>query len=79
MIFRPHPYTFFNEDGNSVSFVGFFIDRISGNRIDSKTKRILVEGVMPTELYDSLRRNGVPLQENFDDLPKYDIFRTSRS
>ncbi|KAL3881511.1 hypothetical protein ACJMK2_027943, partial [Sinanodonta woodiana] len=66
----PHPYLFFNPDGHTITFLGFNIERQTGNLIDQQTRQVLVPAIMPQILYDSLVRNRVPIQENFDFLPR---------
>ncbi|XP_053396339.1 E3 ubiquitin-protein ligase rnf213-alpha-like isoform X2 [Mercenaria mercenaria] len=68
----PHPYLFFNSDRFSFTFLGFFIDRASGNLVDQQTRTILERGIMAPNLYDSLVRNHAPIQENFDALPRHE-------
>ncbi|XP_053396342.1 E3 ubiquitin-protein ligase rnf213-alpha-like isoform X2 [Mercenaria mercenaria] len=68
----PHPYLFFNSDRFSFTFLGFFIDRDSGNLIDQQTETVLERGIMTQNLYDSLVRNHAPIQENFDALPRHE-------
>ena len=48
---------FFNEDGHSVSFFGFFIQNL--NVISEKTGEILHERILSQFLYDALVRNNV--------------------
>ncbi|WAR07285.1 R213A-like protein [Mya arenaria] len=50
----PHPYLFFNSDRFSFTFLGFYIDRNTGNLVDQQTNRILEQGIMGQNLYDSL-------------------------
>ncbi|KAL3881512.1 hypothetical protein ACJMK2_027944 [Sinanodonta woodiana] len=66
----PHPYLFFNPDGHTITFLGFNIERRTGNLIDQQTKQVLDTAIMPQNLYDSLVRNRVPIQEDFDSLPR---------
>ncbi|KAK3585584.1 hypothetical protein CHS0354_036771 [Potamilus streckersoni] len=66
----PHPYLFFNPDGHTITFLGFNIDRNTGNLIDQQTRQVLETAIMPINLYDSLVRNRVPIQEDFDSLPR---------
>lgn len=68
--FSPHPYLFFNQDGHSMTFLGFNIDKRTGNLVDLQTKTILEEGIMGTQLFNGLRRNNVNLTENYDTLPR---------
>jgi hypothetical protein len=53
-----------------MTFLGFNIDRRTGNLIDLQTRDILEQRIMDTGLYDALVRNRVNLAENFDILPR---------
>ncbi|KAK3585575.1 hypothetical protein CHS0354_036762 [Potamilus streckersoni] len=66
----PHPYLFFNPDGHTITFLGFNIDQYTGNLIDQQTRQVLETAIMPRNLYKILVRNRVPIQENFDALPR---------
>ncbi|XP_052243455.1 E3 ubiquitin-protein ligase RNF213-like [Dreissena polymorpha] len=66
----PHPYLFFNSDHFTFTFLGFFIDKTTGNLIDLQTSHVLEQAIMAPNLYDALVRNRVPLQENFDNLQR---------
>ncbi|XP_063404431.1 E3 ubiquitin-protein ligase rnf213-alpha-like [Mytilus trossulus] len=68
----PHPYLFFNPDHHSMTFLGFNIDRRTGNLIDLQTRNVLEEGIMQQNLFDALVRNRVNLAENFDSLPRHE-------
>lgn len=72
-IFSPHPYLFFNEHTKTFTFLGFNIDRASGDLIDLQTKAILEKRIMDRNLYDALISNGVNLRENFDALKRYQL------
>ena len=67
----PHPYLFFNSDKFTFTFLGFNIDKGTGNLVDHQTKTVLENGIMKTQLYDALIRNNAPLNENFDSLPRF--------
>ena len=61
-----HPYLFFNNDGYSITFVGFnansrgdLIDPVKNARIEG------LEGVLNRRLHAGLKRNGVDLSENY--------------
>ena len=62
----PHPYIFFNEDGNSLSFYGLRIDQRTLHLLDSRTDEILVPQIMTRGLYDGLVRNFVIFNQSFD-------------
>ncbi|WAR07347.1 R213A-like protein [Mya arenaria] len=66
----PHPYLFFNSDRFTFTFLGFYIDRNTGNLVDQQTDDILEQKIMSQQLYDSLVRNRAPIRENFDALPR---------
>jgi len=54
-----------------MTFLGFNIDRRTGNLIDLQTRTVLEEGIMQQNLFDALIRNRVNLAENFDALPRF--------
>ena len=61
-----HPYLFFNNDGYSITFVGFnansrgdLIDPVKNARIEG------LEGVLNRWLHAGLKQNGVDLSENY--------------
>ncbi|XP_052062754.1 E3 ubiquitin-protein ligase rnf213-alpha-like isoform X2 [Mytilus californianus] len=68
----PHPYLFFNPDHHSMTFLGFNIERGSGNLIDQQTRKVLEAAIMQHTLFDALVRNRVNLSENFDALPRHE-------
>jgi len=61
---------FFNSDHDSFTFLGFYVERISGNVID-QSGTVLERGMMRRNLYDALVRNNAPITEKFDDLPRF--------
>eukprot|EP00105_Crassostrea_gigas_P007930 XP_011422347.1 PREDICTED: E3 ubiquitin-protein ligase rnf213-alpha isoform X2 [Crassostrea gigas] len=66
----PHPYLFFNMDRITMTFLGFNIERQTGNLVDVQTGTVLEAGIMQRNLQDALKRNRVPINENFDSLPR---------
>ncbi|KAH3727158.1 hypothetical protein DPMN_053084, partial [Dreissena polymorpha] len=66
----PHPYLFFNSDRETFTFLGFFIERFTGNLKDQQTGELLEKAIMTRRLYDALVANHAPLQENFDALSR---------
>ncbi|XP_063441660.1 E3 ubiquitin-protein ligase rnf213-alpha-like [Mytilus trossulus] len=68
----PHPYLFFNPDQHSMTFLGFNIERGSGNLVDLQTGKVLETAIIQPNLFDALVRNGVNLSENFDALPRHE-------
>ena len=54
-----------------MTFLGFNIDRRTGNLTDLQTRVVLEEGIMQQNLFDALIRNRVNLAENFDALPRF--------
>ncbi|XP_060597666.1 E3 ubiquitin-protein ligase rnf213-alpha-like [Ruditapes philippinarum] len=75
----PHPYIFFNADRMSLTFLGFNIEKRTGNLIDHQTGRILERGMMKRDLFNALVNNNVPLQENFDMLRRMEKIARLRS
>ena len=73
----PHPYLFFNDDGNSFTFMGFIINPQTGDILDPRTGEILTPQALPRRLQEALIRNRVNLSENFDELPRYMQFLLS--
>ncbi|XP_076109129.1 E3 ubiquitin-protein ligase rnf213-alpha-like [Mytilus galloprovincialis] len=74
----PHPYLFFNPDHHTMTFLGFNIEKATGNLIDDQTGESLEDQIMdPTldqrqrTLYNGLNSQpGVNLSENFDKLSR---------
>ncbi|XP_053396012.1 E3 ubiquitin-protein ligase rnf213-alpha-like [Mercenaria mercenaria] len=64
----PHPYLFFNRDRMTFTFLGFYIEKESGNLIDQQTGNVLERCIMTKNLYEAMERNHVPLQEDFNSL-----------
>lgn len=54
-----------------MTFVGFSVDRRTGNLIDFSTKAIIEEGILPKQLGIALYQNKVNMNENFDALTRY--------
>ena len=59
-----HPYIFFNQDRESITFVGFVVTR-NGDLVDPDHQEILEQGIMTQELYTGLKDNKVKLSEDF--------------
>ena len=59
-----HPYLFFNEDGISITFVGFNVTP-NGDIIDPINNRVIEAGAMKKQMHTGLRANGVKLSENY--------------
>ncbi|XP_061169142.1 E3 ubiquitin-protein ligase RNF213-like [Saccostrea echinata] len=68
----PHPYLFFNPDHNTMTFVGFTIDRWTGNLVDYQTKKIIEKAILSKDLGIALHQNNVNMNENFDRLTRKD-------
>ena len=48
-----HPYLFFNEDGMSITFVGFNVSR-TGDLLDPIRNSVIDRAVMTTQLYTGI-------------------------
>uniref|UniRef100_A0A1I8G8T5 RZ-type domain-containing protein n=1 Tax=Macrostomum lignano TaxID=282301 RepID=A0A1I8G8T5_9PLAT len=62
-----HPLLLFNQDSDSFTFIGFKIDA-NGNLVDLNTGKILKKGIMSKQLRQSLLNQGVPLDDDFEEL-----------
>ncbi|XP_078674105.1 E3 ubiquitin-protein ligase rnf213-alpha-like isoform X2 [Branchiostoma floridae x Branchiostoma belcheri] len=66
----PHPYLFFNADHNTMTFLGFYVDR-AGSVIDA-SGQLLEQNVISGNLYQGLTGNGVKFNVTFDDLTRFE-------
>ena len=62
---KPHPYLFFNNDGHSLSFFGFHLDK-SLRILNEKTGEVLVKNILNDYLYRGLINNGVKFNQDLD-------------
>ncbi|KAG9267741.1 E3 ubiquitin-protein ligase rnf213-alpha [Astyanax mexicanus] len=70
---EPHPYIFFNEDHQSMTFIGFHLRENAQkgvDAIDPSTNKVIRNNIMTKQLYDGLRINRVPFNIRFDDLSR---------
>ncbi|WAR09056.1 R213A-like protein [Mya arenaria] len=69
----PHPYIFINSDRMSFTFLGFSLDRRTGDLKDIKTGLTMEGGsnIITTRLFDALKTNKVQLHDDFDSLKRY--------
>ncbi|XP_016095221.1 E3 ubiquitin-protein ligase rnf213-alpha-like isoform X1 [Sinocyclocheilus grahami] len=79
---EPHPYIFFNDDHESMTFIGFHLQPNAQNGIDAidpSTNRVIKQNIMTRELYEGLKLQRVPFNVDFDQLPRWEkIERLSR-
>ncbi len=61
----PHPYVFFNEDGHSVSFFGFFLSQ-NLSLVDERSGKVIHEKIVPRVLYDALVNNRIIFNKSLD-------------
>ena len=59
-----HPYIFFNQDGMSITFVGFIVTQ-NGDLIDPTNHGVLEKAIMTKELYTGLKVNKVNFEEDY--------------
>lgn len=59
-----HPYLFFNNDGITVTFVGFNVNN-KCDLINPVQDIVMEKAVMSQQLYQGLQRNGVNLSEKY--------------
>ncbi|XP_020560953.1 E3 ubiquitin-protein ligase RNF213 isoform X3 [Oryzias latipes] len=72
---EPHPYIFFNDDHNSMTFIGFHLQPNGQNSVDAidpTSKRVIKRNVMTRELYEGLKLQRVPFNIDFDSLPRWE-------
>ena len=50
-----HPYVFFNEDGQTISFLGFTLDQRNLNILSEKTGEVLYEKIISQPLFQALK------------------------
>lgn len=70
---EPHPYIFFNDDHQSMTFIGFHLRLNTDNGVDAidpMSNKIIRKNIMTKQLYNGLKHNKVPFNINFDDLPR---------
>ncbi|XP_072299402.1 E3 ubiquitin-protein ligase rnf213-alpha-like [Eucyclogobius newberryi] len=70
---EPHPYIFFNDDHESITFIGFHLQPNNHNSVDAidpASGRVIKRNVMTKRLYDALRLQRVPFNIDFDQLPR---------
>lgn len=70
---EPHPYIFFNDDHESMTFIGFHLRINTENGVDAfdpSSDRVIRKNIMTKRLYNGLKHNKVPFNINFDDLPR---------
>ena len=65
----PHPYLFFNEDRQSITFIGLQITR-NGQLMDSRGGRVLQSQIMTRDLSTALHTQRFRLQENYENWSK---------
>ena len=72
----PHPYLFFNQDGITMTFVGFHIDG-NGHLLHPQNRGpleggiILEERIMNRDLMQGLKRQGVDLCCNYESWSRF--------
>ncbi len=68
----PHPYLFFNPDGQTFTFFGFYINRQTGALLEPNTNRQLFDGlVINKELMAGIERQDPGLlRENIGSMSK---------
>ncbi|XP_026120794.1 E3 ubiquitin-protein ligase rnf213-alpha-like [Carassius auratus] len=72
---EPHPYIFFNDDHESMTFIGFHLQPNAQKMIDAidpLTKRVIKQNIMTRELYEGLKLQRVPFNIDFDQLPRHE-------
>ena len=63
-MYSSHPYIFFNQDGMSITFVGFMVTR-NGDLVDPAHGGVLEGAIMTQQLYTGLIANKVNFEEDY--------------
>ena len=63
-MYSSHPYIFFNQDGMSITFVGFMVTR-NGDLVDPAHGGVLEGAIMTQQLYTGLIANRVNFEEDY--------------
>ncbi|KAM9281709.1 E3 ubiquitin-protein ligase RNF213 isoform 3-T4 [Morus bassanus] len=72
---EPHPYLFFNEDRQSMTFIGFHCQPNGSGGVDAINPlngNIIKKNVMTPQLYNGLLVQKVPFNISFGELPRYE-------
>ncbi|XP_039595909.1 E3 ubiquitin-protein ligase rnf213-alpha isoform X2 [Polypterus senegalus] len=70
---EPHPYIFFNDDHNSMTFIGFHLQPNKQQGVDAVNPtngQIIKKNIMTQQLYEGLKLQRVPFNINFDELER---------
>uniref|UniRef100_A0A8C5RBG0 RING-type E3 ubiquitin transferase n=1 Tax=Leptobrachium leishanense TaxID=445787 RepID=A0A8C5RBG0_9ANUR len=70
---EPHPYIFFNEDHESMTFIGFHLQSNFEGGVDAinpTDRSIIRRNIMTRQLFAGLRAQRVPFNVDFDTLPR---------
>lgn len=62
--YSPHPYIFFNQDGMSITFVGFTVTK-QGDLLNPTNQQVLEPAIMHPRLYTGLITNRVNFQDDY--------------
>ena len=63
MTYSSHPYLFFNQDGMSLTFVGFMVSK-AGDLIDAN-RSVIERGLMTPQLQAALKDQAVNFEDNY--------------
>lgn len=70
--FSSHPYIFFNQDGVSLTFVGFKVSE-AGHLLNSTRSRILKHNIMTAELRNWFKTNGADFDDDYSQWTTQDM------
>lgn len=70
----PHPYIFFNQGGESLTFVGFTVDE-NGDLINPINRQIIQQAIMTKKLYFGLLANKVNFKDDYHNWKKPDMVK----
>lgn len=78
---NPHPYLFFNPDGQTFTFFGFYVNTQTGQLLEPQTNRVLFDNIrISKNLMDGInRQDSKLLVENIGNMTKKEkIFKLLR-
>lgn len=70
LFYSQHPYIFFNQDHNTMTFIGFEVDD-KGQCYDTKSNEIIKDCQVPLNVCECLSTQAVKLQKDCSMWTKY--------
>ena len=64
LLYSFHPYLFFNNDQDTFTFMGFYVNE-KCDAVDPNTQRIIIQSVLQNDLRLLLKQSSVDLSDNY--------------